>query len=113
MTSLILGIACLYFAWTILRMPEDQFCRELDEITGRGHGQGYYTLLRWLVRALGLLGAAMILLRFFNPTCVKSSFIKIPCAKRPCAKIPCAKAGQAGPQKIAGRPLALPCRPLF
>lgn len=65
MTSLLFGIICLYFAVTILRMPEQQFYTELNQITGREHTQGYYTFIRVLVWAMGFTGAAMILLRFF------------------------------------------------
>ena len=66
MTSLIFGIVCIYFAVTILRMPEEKFRRELDQITGgRGHSARYYQMIRTLVWAIGFLGAAMILLRFF------------------------------------------------
>lgn len=65
MTSLIFGVICIYFAVTILRLPEERFRRELDEITHRGHTPRYYQFMRVLVWAIGLVGAAMILLRFF------------------------------------------------
>lgn len=65
MTSLILGIVCIYLAATILRLPEERFEQELDQITGRGHGEGYYRFMRRVVWALGIAGAAIILLRFF------------------------------------------------
>lgn len=65
MTSLILGVVCIYLAVIILRLPEERFRQELDEITGRCHGPRYYAFMRGLVRALGITGGAIILLRFF------------------------------------------------
>ncbi len=65
MTSLILGVICIYLAVTILRMPEERFQQELNEITGRGHTPRYYSFMRGLVWALGITGGAIILLRFF------------------------------------------------
>ncbi len=67
MTSLIFGIVCIYFAVTILRMPQEKFRRELDQITGRGkgHSETYYQAIRGLLWAVGFLGVAMIVLRFF------------------------------------------------
>lgn len=67
MTSLILGIACIYLAVMVLRMPEEKSRKEVDHLTGgREQTEGYYKLIRGLFWALGGLGAAMILLRFFD-----------------------------------------------
>lgn len=67
MTSLILGIACIYLAVTVLRLPEEKFRREVDRLTGgREQRMGYYKLVRGLFWVLGALGAAMIVLRFFD-----------------------------------------------
>ena len=66
MTSLIFGVVLICLAVMVLRLPEEQFRRELDQLTGgRGHGTGYYKFVRGLLWALGALGAAMIVLRFF------------------------------------------------
>lgn len=65
MTSLIFGVICIYFAVTILRLPEDRFRQELDQITHREHTPRYYQSMRTLVWAIGFVGAAIILLRFF------------------------------------------------
>lgn len=65
MTSLLLGVVCVYLAAIILRMPEEKFRRELDEITGRGHGERYYRFMRGLVWAFGIAGGGAVLLRFF------------------------------------------------
>ena len=65
MTSLILGVVCIYLAYTILKMPEDVFRQELDQITGRDHTLRYYRFVRGVVWALGITGGAIILLRFF------------------------------------------------
>ena len=46
MTSLILGVVCIYLAYTILKMPEDAFRQELDQITGRDHTLRYYRFVR-------------------------------------------------------------------
>lgn len=67
MTSLILGIACIYLAVTVLRLPEERFRAEVDRLTGgREQRMGYYKLVRGLFWVLGALGAAMIVLRFFD-----------------------------------------------
>lgn len=67
MTSLILGIACICLAVMVLRLPEERFREELARLTGgREQPEGYYKLIRGLFWALGALGAAMILLRFFD-----------------------------------------------
>lgn len=67
MTSLILGIACIYLAVTVLRLPEEKFREEVARLTGTGkHSEGYYTVIRGLFWALGALGTAVILLRFFD-----------------------------------------------
>ena len=67
MTSLILGIACIYLAVTVLRLPEEKLREEVARLTGgRGQRPGYYKLVRGLFWALGALGAAMIVLRFFD-----------------------------------------------
>lgn len=66
MTSLIFGVVCIYFAVSILRMPEEKFRQELDQVTGgRSHSANYYRMIRNLVWVIGFLGVAMILLRFF------------------------------------------------
>ena len=65
MTSLVLGIVCIYLAVIILRLPEERFRQELDDITGRSHTPRYYRFLRGVVWALGVTGGAIILLRFF------------------------------------------------
>lgn len=65
MTSLVLGIVCIYLAYTILKLPEDRFRQELDQITGREHAPRYYRFIRGVVWALGVTGGAIILLRFF------------------------------------------------
>lgn len=65
MTSLILGIACVYIAFVITRMPEERFREELDQLSGRKHASGYYQMIRRLFFAVGIVGAAIILLRFF------------------------------------------------
>lgn len=67
MTSLLMGIICIYLAFIVLRLPEEQFRQEVDHLTGdREHREGYYRMLRRLFWALGALGAAMILLRFVD-----------------------------------------------
>lgn len=67
MTSLILGLACIYLAVTVLRLPEEKFREEIARFTGgREQKPGYYKLIRGLFWALGALGAAMIVLRFFD-----------------------------------------------
>ena len=67
MTSLLLGIVCIYLAFTVLRMPEEQFRQEVARLTGRRkQPEGYYMVIRGLFWALGALGAAMILLRFVD-----------------------------------------------
>ncbi len=67
MTSLLLGIVCIYLAFTVLRLPEERFRQEVARLTGaRKHSAGYYMVIRGLFWALGVLGAAMILLRFFD-----------------------------------------------
>lgn len=65
MTSLVFGIACIYIAFLILRLPDERFRQELDQISGRPHGLPYYRFIRRLVWAVGFLGGAIILLRFF------------------------------------------------
>lgn len=66
MTSLIFGVALIIIAVMVLRMPRDKFRRELDELTGgRKHTENYYKLMRGSMWALAVLGAAMIVLRFF------------------------------------------------
>lgn len=65
MSSLFFGVVCIYLAFIILRMPREQFEGELDQITGKSHGEGYYRFMRGLVWALGAAGAAAIVLRFF------------------------------------------------
>lgn len=65
MTSLLLGAICIYLAFIILRLPEERFRGELDELTGRGHGPGYYRFMRGVIWTLGITGGAIILLRFF------------------------------------------------
>lgn len=67
MTSLILGLACIYLAVTVLRLPEERFRAEIARLTGgREQKAGYYKLIRGLFWVLGALGAAMIVLRFFD-----------------------------------------------
>ncbi len=67
MTSLLLGIICIYLAFTVLRLPEEQFRQEIARLTGgRKQPEGYYMVIRGLFWALGALGAAMILLRFVD-----------------------------------------------
>lgn len=67
MTSLLLGIVCIYLAVTVLRLPRERFRQELARLTGgRKQPEGYYTAVRGLFWALGAAGAAMILLRFFD-----------------------------------------------
>lgn len=67
MTSLILGLACIYLAFTVLRLPEVKLREEIARLTGRKeHPQSYYRFIRGSFWALGALGAAMILLRFFD-----------------------------------------------
>ena len=67
MTSLLLGIVCIYLAFTALRLPEETFRAEVVRLTGnRKHPKGYYKMLRGLFWVLGALGTAMILLRFFD-----------------------------------------------
>lgn len=67
MTSLLLGIVCIYLAVTVLRLPQDKFRQEVARLTGgRKQSEGYYMVIRGLFWALGNLGAAMILLRFFD-----------------------------------------------
>ena len=65
MTSLILGIACIYIAFIIVRMPEERFREELDQLSGRKHAPGCYRMIRRLFLAVGILSAAITLLRFF------------------------------------------------
>ncbi len=65
MTSLMLGIVCIYLAYSILKLPEGAFRQELDQITGRKHSFHYYRFVRGVVWALGITGGAIILLRFF------------------------------------------------
>ena len=71
MTSLIFGVICIYLAVTILRMPKERFKQELDQISGhrKGHSSQhspqYYQVIRGLLWAIGFLGVAMIVLRFF------------------------------------------------
>ena len=48
MTSLILGIACIYIAFIIVRMPEERFREELDQLSGRKHAPGCYRMIRRL-----------------------------------------------------------------
>ena len=65
-TSLIFGAICIYFAVTILRLPEEKFRKELDDITGRReHAPRFYGMMRTLIKAVGVLGGAIIVLRFF------------------------------------------------
>ena len=68
MTSLIFGGLCIYFAQSVLRLPKEQFQEELDHLTGakQGHSQGYYRTIRLLFWLMGILGVAMILLRFVD-----------------------------------------------
>lgn len=67
MTSLILGIACIYLAVTVLRLPAEKLREEVARLTGgREQTEGYYKLIRGLFWVLGALGAAMIVLRFFD-----------------------------------------------
>lgn len=65
MTSLLMGIVFIYLAVIILRMPEERFRQELDQITGRTHSERYYTVMRALVWAMGFAGGGAIVLRFF------------------------------------------------
>lgn len=65
MTSLILGVVCIYLAYTILKAPEDAFQQELEQITERSHTPRYYRFMRGVVWTLGITGGAIILLRFF------------------------------------------------
>lgn len=65
MTSLLMGVVFIYLALIILRMPEERFRQELDQITGRAHGARYYRLVRGLVWAMGLAGGGAVVLRFF------------------------------------------------
>lgn len=65
MTSLILGIVCIYLAYSILKKLEDAFRQELDQITGGENAPRYYRFMRGVVWALGITGGAIILLRFF------------------------------------------------
>ena len=66
MTSLIFGAICIYFAVTILRLPPERFRKELDDISGRReHSPRFYSMIRWMVKAIGVLGGAIIALRFF------------------------------------------------
>lgn len=64
MTSLILGIACIYLAFTILRLSDTQFRKELNCLSGRAHGERYYRFIRILVWGVGAFGAGIIILRF-------------------------------------------------
>lgn len=68
MTSLILGIVCIYLAVVVLRMSPERLREDLSRITGssRNYPEGYLKLIRALFGALGLAGAAIILLRFWN-----------------------------------------------
>ena len=67
MTSLLLGIVCIYLAVTVLRLPQEKFRQEVAHLTGgRKQSEGYYMVIRGLFWALGAAGAAMILLRFFD-----------------------------------------------
>lgn len=67
MTSLLLGIVCIYLAFTVLRLPEEKFRQEVARLTGgRKQSEGYYRVIRGLFWGLGAVGAAMILLRFFD-----------------------------------------------
>ena len=67
MTSLLLGIVCIYLSFTVLRLPDEKFRDEITRLTGKGpHSEGYYKVIRGLFWALGGLGMAMILLRFFD-----------------------------------------------
>lgn len=67
MTSLLLGIVCIYLAVMVLRLPEERFREEVARLTGvRKHSEGYYKMIRGLFWGLGALGAAMIVLRFFD-----------------------------------------------
>lgn len=66
MTSIIFGIACIYFSQSILRLPKEHLQKELEHLTGRSHGEGYCRMIRLLFLGLGILGAAMILMRFFD-----------------------------------------------
>ncbi len=67
MTSLLLGIVCIYIAFSVLRLPEEQFRQEVARLTGgREQSKSYYTVIRGLFWALGALGAAVILLRFVD-----------------------------------------------
>ena len=67
MTSLLLGIVCIYLAFTVRRLPEEQFRQEVARLTGgRKQPEGYYMVIRGLFWALGALGAVMILLRFVD-----------------------------------------------
>lgn len=67
MTSLLLGIVCIYLAVTVLRLPREKFRQEVARLTGgRKQSEGYYMVIRGLFWALGNLGAAMILLRFID-----------------------------------------------
>ena len=54
MTSLLFGACCIYLAFIILRMPEERFEQELNEITRRGHTPPYYRFIRVVVWALAI-----------------------------------------------------------
>ena len=67
MTSLLLGVVCIYLAVTVLRLPQEKFRQEVARLAGgRRQSEGYYMVIRGLFWALGAAGAAMILLRFFD-----------------------------------------------
>lgn len=67
MTSLLLGIVCIYLAFMVLRLPQEKFRQEVARLSGgRKQSEGYYMLIRGLFWALGAVGVAMILLRFFD-----------------------------------------------
>lgn len=67
MTSLIFGVICIYLSAKVLLMPEEAFRNQLNEMTKpeKPYPEGYFRFLRGAFLALGILGAAMVLLRFF------------------------------------------------
>lgn len=67
MTSLIFGITCIYLAVKTLRLSEDAFQAQVDAMTKppKPMPEGYYRFLRGCFLGIGILGGAMIVLRFF------------------------------------------------
>lgn len=67
MASLGFGIVCVFVAVKVLRLPEDAFENKLNGLSGleKSGPKWYYRFVRSLFWALGGLGVAMIVLRFF------------------------------------------------